>query len=172
MGRKGWGCHGAGLSLWGPQAAVQRAQVLAKEGERLIDMKHYAVDSIHPKCQELQHVCDHIQAALDRRTVLLGQSLELHSLLEAVGPATAPDTLHCPRPRPAQSSFTRHTRSRRLRRPGAASSPSCSVAGGQRAHGAVQHPRPPKPLVATQTPTGASAVDSQPSALPAVHAVV
>ncbi|XP_055985770.1 guanine nucleotide exchange factor DBS isoform X2 [Sorex fumeus] len=64
-------------------AAVQRAQALAREGERLIGTKHYAVDSIRPKCQELRHVCDQVEAALDRRTALLGQSLELHRLLEA-----------------------------------------------------------------------------------------
>ncbi|XP_049634053.1 guanine nucleotide exchange factor DBS isoform X2 [Suncus etruscus] len=64
-------------------AAVQRAEALAQEGERLISMKHYAVDSILPKCQELRAGCDHCQAELGHRQALLGQSLELHGLLEA-----------------------------------------------------------------------------------------
>ena len=68
-----------------PQAAVQRARALSQEGERLIGHKHYAVDSIRPKCHELRHLCDQFAADLERRRGLLGKSLELHSLLEAVG---------------------------------------------------------------------------------------
>lgn len=85
------------------QAAVQRAEALAQEGERLISMKHYAVDSILPKCQELRAGCDHCQAELGHRQALLGQSLELHGLLEAVGrscPGHSPLTLTGPRSPP------------------------------------------------------------------------
>lgn len=64
---------------------MQRARVLSQEGERLIGHKHYAVDSIRPKCHELRHLCDQFAADLERRRGLLGKSLELHSLLEAVG---------------------------------------------------------------------------------------
>ncbi|XP_060989748.1 guanine nucleotide exchange factor DBS isoform X13 [Dama dama] len=64
-------------------AAVQRARALSQEGERLIGHKHYAVDSIRPKCHELRHLCDQFAADLERRRGLLGKSLELHSLLEA-----------------------------------------------------------------------------------------
>ncbi|XP_058404498.1 guanine nucleotide exchange factor DBS isoform X3 [Diceros bicornis minor] len=64
-------------------AAVERARTLSLEGERLIDNKHYAVDSIRPKCHELRHLCDQFAAEVRRRRGLLGKSLELHGLLEA-----------------------------------------------------------------------------------------
>uniref|UniRef100_A0A452R7E9 MCF.2 cell line derived transforming sequence like n=1 Tax=Ursus americanus TaxID=9643 RepID=A0A452R7E9_URSAM len=64
-------------------ASVERARALSLEGEKLIDSKHYAVDSIRPKCHELQHLCDQFAAEVERRRGLLGKSLELHSLLEA-----------------------------------------------------------------------------------------
>ncbi|XP_048193609.1 LOW QUALITY PROTEIN: guanine nucleotide exchange factor DBS-like [Perognathus longimembris pacificus] len=63
-------------------AAVDRARALSLEGQQLIENKHYAVDSIHPKCQELQGLCDHFTAEIGRRRELLGKALELHSLLE------------------------------------------------------------------------------------------
>ncbi|KAM4860067.1 guanine nucleotide exchange factor DBS isoform 3-T3 [Thomomys bottae] len=62
--------------------AVDRARALSLEGRQLIENKHYAVDSILPKCQELQHLCDHFAAEISRRKDLLSKSLELHSLLE------------------------------------------------------------------------------------------
>ncbi|XP_045018435.1 guanine nucleotide exchange factor DBS isoform X7 [Bubalus bubalis] len=64
-------------------ASVQRARTLSQEGERLIEHKHYAVDSIRPKCHELRHLCDQFAADVERRRGLLGKSLELHGLLEA-----------------------------------------------------------------------------------------
>ncbi|KAK2495670.1 hypothetical protein MC885_014263, partial [Smutsia gigantea] len=64
-------------------AAVERARALSLQGERLIDDKHYAVDSIRPKCHELQHLCDQFAAEVGRRRALLAKALELHSLLEA-----------------------------------------------------------------------------------------
>lgn len=77
-----------------PQAAVERAHALCQAGEQLIEHKHYAVDSIRPKCHELRHLCDQFSAAVGHRRGLLSQSLELHCLLEAVGPAP-----HRPTPR-------------------------------------------------------------------------
>ncbi|XP_035312818.1 guanine nucleotide exchange factor DBS isoform X1 [Cricetulus griseus] len=62
--------------------AVDRARALSLEGQQLIENKHYAVDSIHPKCEELQHLCDHFATEITRRRGLLSKSLELHSLLE------------------------------------------------------------------------------------------
>ncbi|XP_027632011.1 guanine nucleotide exchange factor DBS isoform X2 [Tupaia chinensis] len=62
--------------------AVDRARALSLEGEKLIEDRHYAVDSIRPKCQELRHICDHFAAEIGRRRELLGRSLELHGLLE------------------------------------------------------------------------------------------
>uniref|UniRef100_A0A8C2UPS7 Guanine nucleotide exchange factor DBS n=1 Tax=Chinchilla lanigera TaxID=34839 RepID=A0A8C2UPS7_CHILA len=62
--------------------AVERARILALEGEGLIDNKHYAVDSIRPKCEELRHLCDQFSSEVSRRRGLLSKALELHSLLE------------------------------------------------------------------------------------------
>lgn len=65
---------------------MERARALSLDGEQLIDNKHYAVDSIRPKCHELQHLCDQLAAEVAQRKGLLHKSLELHGLLEAVGP--------------------------------------------------------------------------------------
>ncbi|XP_032102167.1 guanine nucleotide exchange factor DBS isoform X9 [Sapajus apella] len=62
--------------------AVERARALSLDGEQLIENKHYAVDSIHPKCQELRHLCDQFSAEITRRRGLLSKSLELHRRLE------------------------------------------------------------------------------------------
>ncbi|XP_033290902.1 guanine nucleotide exchange factor DBS isoform X1 [Orcinus orca] len=64
-------------------AVTQRACTLALEGERLIELKHYAVDSIRPKCHELRQLCDQFAADVGRRRGLLGRALDLHGLLEA-----------------------------------------------------------------------------------------
>lgn len=61
------------------------ARALSREGQQLIENKHYAVDSIQPKCEELQHLCDHFAMEITKRRGLLSKSLELHSLLEMVG---------------------------------------------------------------------------------------
>lgn len=73
------------LSLCVLQVAVDKARALSLEGQQLIENRHYAVDSIHPKCDELQHLCDHFASEVTRRRGLLSKSLELHSLLETVG---------------------------------------------------------------------------------------
>ncbi|XP_020146103.2 guanine nucleotide exchange factor DBS isoform X3 [Microcebus murinus] len=65
------------------RAAVDRARALCLDGERLIEDKHYAVDSILPKCEELRQLCDAFAAEVGRRRGRLGRSLELHGLLEA-----------------------------------------------------------------------------------------
>ncbi|XP_056662826.1 guanine nucleotide exchange factor DBS isoform X31 [Monodelphis domestica] len=62
--------------------AVQKARALSLEGNQLIQSKHYAVDSILPKCNELQHLCDEFTTEMSKRRNLLHKSLELHSLLE------------------------------------------------------------------------------------------
>ena len=69
---------------------MQRARALSLEGERLIGLKHYAVDSIRPKCHELRQLCEQLAADVGRRRGLLGRSLDLHGLLEAVGPPARP----------------------------------------------------------------------------------
>ena len=78
------------LGRLSPQASVKRAHTLSLEGEKLIDTKHYAVDSIRPKCHELQYLCDQFAAEVERRRGLLSKSLELHGLLEAVRPPPLP----------------------------------------------------------------------------------
>uniref|UniRef100_A0A5F8HBY1 MCF.2 cell line derived transforming sequence like n=1 Tax=Monodelphis domestica TaxID=13616 RepID=A0A5F8HBY1_MONDO len=62
--------------------AVEKARALSLEGNQLIQSKHYAVDSILPKCNELQHLCDEFTTEMSKRRNLLHKSLELHSLLE------------------------------------------------------------------------------------------
>ncbi|XP_006883866.1 PREDICTED: guanine nucleotide exchange factor DBS [Elephantulus edwardii] len=62
--------------------SVEKARALSLEGSQLIENKHYAVDSIHPKCTELQHLCDQFAAEIEKRRNLLNKSLELHGLLE------------------------------------------------------------------------------------------
>ncbi|XP_044526457.1 guanine nucleotide exchange factor DBS isoform X4 [Gracilinanus agilis] len=61
---------------------VEKARALSLEGNQLIQSKHYAVDSILPKCNELQHLCDEFTTEMSKRRNLLHKSLELHSLLE------------------------------------------------------------------------------------------
>uniref|UniRef100_A0A8D0GWD2 MCF.2 cell line derived transforming sequence like n=1 Tax=Sphenodon punctatus TaxID=8508 RepID=A0A8D0GWD2_SPHPU len=55
---------------------------LACEGDQFIQNNHYAVDSILPKCSELQQLCDAFTSETNKRRALLTKSLELHSLLE------------------------------------------------------------------------------------------
>ncbi|XP_075419520.1 guanine nucleotide exchange factor DBS isoform X2 [Tenrec ecaudatus] len=62
--------------------SVEKARGLSLEGSQLIENKHYAVDSIHPKCSELRHLCDQLAAEVGKRRSLLSKALELHSLLE------------------------------------------------------------------------------------------
>uniref|UniRef100_A0A2K6TLI3 Guanine nucleotide exchange factor DBS n=1 Tax=Saimiri boliviensis boliviensis TaxID=39432 RepID=A0A2K6TLI3_SAIBB len=62
--------------------AVERARALSLDGEQLIENKHYAVDCIRPKCEELRHLCDQFSAEIARRRGLLSKSLELHRRLE------------------------------------------------------------------------------------------
>ena len=89
------------------QVSVERALALALEGEKLIDSRHYAVDSIRPKCHELQHLCNQFAAEVERRRELLSKSLELHSLLEAVRPLPMPSwSRMVPLPTPAPPTWT------------------------------------------------------------------
>ncbi|KAM4700290.1 guanine nucleotide exchange factor DBS [Discoglossus pictus] len=64
------------------QEVLQSAQVLAKEGDQLIQNNHYAVDSILPKCTELYHLCESISNHIEERQEHLHKSLELHRHLE------------------------------------------------------------------------------------------
>ncbi|XP_042717353.2 guanine nucleotide exchange factor DBS isoform X9 [Chrysemys picta bellii] len=62
--------------------SLEKARVLASQGDQLVQNNHYAVDSILPKCNELHHLCDAFATETEKRRGLLNKSLELHSLLE------------------------------------------------------------------------------------------
>ncbi|KAM7178614.1 guanine nucleotide exchange factor DBS [Macrochelys suwanniensis] len=62
--------------------SLEKARVLASQGDQLVQNNHYAVDSIFPKCNELHHLCDAFATETENRRGLLNKSLELHSLLE------------------------------------------------------------------------------------------
>ncbi|KAM8976000.1 guanine nucleotide exchange factor DBS isoform 2-T2 [Pelodytes ibericus] len=64
------------------QKVLQSAQDLAREGNQLIQMNHYAVDSILPKCNELYHLFETTCKQLQEKREQLNQSLELHKQLE------------------------------------------------------------------------------------------
>ncbi|KAM9169432.1 guanine nucleotide exchange factor DBS isoform 2-T2 [Pangshura tecta] len=61
---------------------LEKARVLASQGDQLVQNNHYDVDSILPKCNELHHLCDTFATETEKRKGLLNKSLELHSLLE------------------------------------------------------------------------------------------
>uniref|UniRef100_A0A6I8PCG0 MCF.2 cell line derived transforming sequence like n=1 Tax=Ornithorhynchus anatinus TaxID=9258 RepID=A0A6I8PCG0_ORNAN len=61
---------------------ANKARALCSEATQLIEDKHYAVDSILPKCDELQHLCDDFTNEMEKQKALLSKSLELHGLLE------------------------------------------------------------------------------------------
>ncbi|XP_067419769.1 guanine nucleotide exchange factor DBS isoform X3 [Emydura macquarii macquarii] len=62
--------------------SLEKARVLAFDGDQLIQNNHYAVDSILPKCNELHHLCDAFATETEKRRDLLNKALELHNLLE------------------------------------------------------------------------------------------
>ncbi|KAG9331953.1 hypothetical protein JZ751_016353 [Albula glossodonta] len=61
---------------------LDRAQVLACEGDRLIEGAHYAVDSILPKCTELRAVSEELTAKMKAKKAHLLKAMELHHCLE------------------------------------------------------------------------------------------
>lgn len=58
--------------------------MLISEGGDLIQNNHYAVDSILPKCNELQHHCEMLTVERNNKRALLNQLHNLHSQLEKV----------------------------------------------------------------------------------------
>ncbi|KAI1885375.1 hypothetical protein AGOR_G00219490 [Albula goreensis] len=61
---------------------LDRAQVLACEGDRLIEGAHYAVDSILPKCTELRAVSEELTTKMKAKKAHLLKAMELHHCLE------------------------------------------------------------------------------------------
>ncbi|XP_048349052.1 guanine nucleotide exchange factor DBS isoform X6 [Sphaerodactylus townsendi] len=61
---------------------LEKANMLISEGGQLIQNNHYAVDSILPKCNELQHHCETLNVESNNKKVFLDQSHDLHIQLE------------------------------------------------------------------------------------------
>lgn len=75
--------------LYSPlQATIEKAQLHAVHGEQLIQSSHYAVDSIRPKCAELQKLCDDFSNGTKKKTDVLSKSLQIHVSIDKV--RTAP----------------------------------------------------------------------------------
>lgn len=61
---------------------LDKAKRLQRIGEQLIASKHYAVDSIQPKCVELQRFCDDFNERLSRRREALLKYRDLQERVE------------------------------------------------------------------------------------------
>eukprot|EP00058_Branchiostoma_floridae_P013262 XP_002598750.1 hypothetical protein BRAFLDRAFT_212817 [Branchiostoma floridae] len=61
---------------------MDKARRLVARGDELISENHYAVDSIRPKCREMQLVCDDFTVAMEKRVDLLNRSHDLQQRLE------------------------------------------------------------------------------------------
>ncbi|XP_013914449.1 PREDICTED: guanine nucleotide exchange factor DBS [Thamnophis sirtalis] len=64
------------------QEVLEKASLLISKGEQFIENKHYAMDSILPKCSELQHHYEMILSEVNTKRDLLNHSFELHRQLE------------------------------------------------------------------------------------------
>ncbi|KAJ8309753.1 hypothetical protein KUTeg_011618 [Tegillarca granosa] len=61
---------------------VEQGEKMKTSGEQLIMDDHYAVDSIRPKCIELQRMCDQYRQLLRRRRELLEKSHDLQDRID------------------------------------------------------------------------------------------
>ena len=57
---------------------------MRSNGEQLIVDDHYAVDSIRPKCVELQRMCEQYRQLLRRRREVLDTSHDLQDRIDKV----------------------------------------------------------------------------------------
>uniref|UniRef100_A0A8C7E6P1 MCF.2 cell line derived transforming sequence like n=1 Tax=Naja naja TaxID=35670 RepID=A0A8C7E6P1_NAJNA len=64
------------------QEVLEKASLLISSGNQFIENKHYAVDSILPKCSELQQHYEMIISEVNKKRDLLNHSFELHRQLE------------------------------------------------------------------------------------------
>ncbi|XP_070607249.1 guanine nucleotide exchange factor DBS isoform X2 [Erythrolamprus reginae] len=64
------------------QEILEKTSLLISNGEQFIENKHYAMDSILPKCSELQHHYEIILSEGNKKRDLLNHSFELHRQLE------------------------------------------------------------------------------------------
>lgn len=71
-----------------PLVCLQReldvAERMRTRGDQLMMEDQYAVDSIRPKCMELQRMCEQYKELLRRRRQLLTKSHDLHDRLDRV----------------------------------------------------------------------------------------
>ncbi|XP_069745606.1 guanine nucleotide exchange factor DBS isoform X1 [Narcine bancroftii] len=64
------------------QEALNRAEALTIQGDKLIKDNHYAEDSLFSKCNEMRGVCDNLVNGIKIKKELLNQSMDLHIRLE------------------------------------------------------------------------------------------
>ena len=57
---------------------------MRERGKELMMEDHYAVDSIRPKCVELQRMCEQYKDLLRQRREMLTRSHDLHDRLDRV----------------------------------------------------------------------------------------
>ena len=63
---------------------MDAAQALWRRGEDFIENDHYGVDSLRPKCVELQRVCEQYRELMRKQRDLLAKSRLLHERIEKV----------------------------------------------------------------------------------------
>ena len=67
------------------QEHLDKADQLQQDGEKLIAANHYAVDSIAPKCIELERLVADIRQQVAFRIEILRKSRDLQARIEKVG---------------------------------------------------------------------------------------
>lgn len=63
---------------------LDRALLLAQEGDSLIQNSHYAEDSIQPKCSEVRAISETVSSSLRAKKDHLLKARELYHCLERV----------------------------------------------------------------------------------------
>lgn len=68
------------------QGDIEKANEIHLKGKTLIEDNHYAVDSISPKCLELEKMVGDFQHQLQRKLDILRKYCDLHEKIEKVFP--------------------------------------------------------------------------------------
>lgn len=68
------------------QGDIEKANNIHLKGKALIEDNHYAVDSISPKCVELESMVGDFQHQLQRKLDILRKYCDLHEKIEKVFP--------------------------------------------------------------------------------------
>lgn len=66
------------------QKELEQADKMRGTGDQMITQDSYAVDSIRPKCIELQRMCDQYKSLLRRRREMLNKSHDLQDRIDKV----------------------------------------------------------------------------------------